>query len=96
MPLYTLALRFPEAGDRRRQVRPRHREYLDRLRNDGKLIAAGPWDHELGALIVYQAEDADEVRSMLARDPYISEGVSTQAELHEWQPVIGGAGALAM
>ncbi len=95
MPLFTLALRFPEIDDQRPHVRERHRHYLADLRDEGKVVAAGPWDHDHGALIVYQADDADEAKAMMANDPYVSEGVLAAAELHEWQPVIGGVETLA-
>jgi uncharacterized protein YciI len=95
MPLFTLALRFPETDDGCRNVRERHRNYLADLRDEGKVVAAGPWDHDHGGLIVYQADDANEAKAMMANDPYVSEGVLAGAELHEWQPVIGGAKTLA-
>ena len=94
MPLYTLALRFPVAGDRRAEIRSRHRDYLDELTSEGKLAAAGPWGHEHGALIVYQADDVNEARRLLENDPYAAEGVLVEAELHEWEPVVGNASAL--
>ena len=93
MPLFTLALRFPASDDRRPQVRSRHREYLDQLKNEGKLVAAGPWGNDHGALIVYQAQDAREARKLLDNDPYATEGVVADAELHEWQPMVGNAGS---
>jgi hypothetical protein len=95
MPLFTLSMRFPEDHDRREELRGLHRSYLDQLHDEGKLVAAGPWGHEHGALIVYRAADASEARAILAKDPYVNEGVLSQAELHEWQPVIGGVEALA-
>jgi len=94
MPLFTLALRFPTSGDSRPEVRSRHREYLDVLKNEGKLVAAGPWGNDHGAMIVYQARDADEARKLLDNDPYAAEGVVADAELHEWQPVVGDASVL--
>ena len=94
MPLFTLALRFPDSGDKRSEVRSRHREYLHVLKNEGKLVAAGPWGHDHGALIVYQAQNATEARKLLDNDPYAMEGVVVDAELHEWQPVVGNASAL--
>ena len=94
MPLYTLSLRFPTSGDRRAETRSRHRDYLDELSSEGKLVAAGPFGHDHGALIVYQADDADEARKLLDNDPYATEGVMLDAELHEWQPVVGNASTL--
>jgi uncharacterized protein YciI len=94
MPLFTLALRFPATGDSRPRVRSRHRKYLDELKHEGKLVAAGPWGNDHGALIVYEAKNADEARKLLDNDPYAMEGVAVDAELHEWQPVVGSATAL--
>lgn len=51
--------------------------------------------HDHSALIVYQADDADEARKLLDNDPYAAEGVLADAELHEWRPVAGNASALA-
>ncbi len=95
MPLFTLAMRFPKTEDRRGELRGLHRSYLAGLRDEGKVVAAGPWGHESGALIIFQADDAAEARTLLANDPYVREGVLDEVELHEWQPVIGGAPALA-
>jgi len=74
VPLFTLALRFPETGDQSRNVRERHRNYLADLRDDGKVVAAGPWGRDHGALIVYQATDGNEARAMMANDPYVVRG----------------------
>jgi uncharacterized protein YciI len=94
MTLFTLALRFPDSDDQRPRVRSRHREYLDRLTREGKVLAAGPWENDSGALIVYQADNADEARKLLDNDPYSVEGVMVDAELHERQPIVGNASSL--
>jgi uncharacterized protein YciI len=44
------------------------------LRDDGKVVAAGPWGRDHGALIVYQATDGNEARAMMANDPYVVRG----------------------
>jgi uncharacterized protein len=100
MPLYTLALRFPDTDDRRSEVRSQHRDYLESLSSAGKLVAAGPWGHDHGhmdhgAMIIYQAADSDEARKLLDNDPYAAAGLMLDAELHEWQPVVGNASAMA-
>ncbi len=94
MPLYTLALRFRPPGIDEQRLAHAIAPTSTRLTSEGKLVAAGPWGHDDGALIVYQADDADEARKLLDNDPYAAEGVLADAELHEWRPVAGNASAL--
>ncbi|HEU5422705.1 MAG TPA: YciI family protein [Nitrolancea sp.] len=54
-------------------VRPRHREYLGSLKEQGKLAASGPFTDDSGALI--QA------------DPFRQAGVFQEIELKEWRQV---------
>jgi uncharacterized protein YciI len=89
MPLFALELLFP-AGDRGRlAVRPAHRDYLRQLNQAGKLVVAGPWADDSGALIVYDVDGEDEAHQLLADDPYVREGVLDDARLREWRPIIG-------
>jgi hypothetical protein len=70
-------------------ARPAHREHLARLHTDGRLVAAGPWADDSGALLLF---DADEpmVREILAADPYYRTPGVTVAGLRHWQPLVGG------
>ena len=53
MALYVVQLRFDLAeSDRRMAVRPAHRAYLTELKAAGKLVAAGPFTDQTGALLV--------------------------------------------
>jgi len=91
MPLFVLEYRFPECTERRLSVRPRHRAYLDELKASRKLVAAGPWADDSGALLVYAAESEAELERLLADDPYVLENVFGECVLREWRPIIGGA-----
>ena len=74
-------------------VRPRHREYLQRLLADGKLHESGPWADDSGALIVYEAADEAEARALLAADPYNqTDGIIAGAQLKEWNRVYAADG----
>jgi uncharacterized protein YciI len=86
MAIFAVQLRFTDA-DRRMQVRPAHREYLTSLREAGKLVAAGPFADESGALLCYNVADEAELRDILAKDPYTSADVYEIAALNEWQPL---------
>jgi uncharacterized protein len=46
--------------------RPAHRERLAALHAAGRLVLAGPWADDSGALLVFRDDPADE----LADDPY--------------------------
>jgi uncharacterized protein YciI len=86
MALFAVQLRFTDT-DRRMQVRPAHREYLTALRAAGKLVAAGPFADQSGALLFYDVADEAELRDILANDPYTSADVYEIAVLKEWQPL---------
>ncbi|MFC6019800.1 YciI family protein [Plantactinospora solaniradicis] len=70
-------------------ARPAHRELLARLHAEGRLLAAGPWSDDSGALLLF---DADEpvVREIVDADPYYRTPGVTVAGLRHWQPVVGG------
>ena len=58
MAQFVVQLRFDVAEtDRRMEVRPAHREYLAELKAAGKLVAAGPFTDQTGALLVYDVAD---------------------------------------
>ena len=88
MAQYVVQLRFDLAeSDRRMEVRPAHREYLTELKAAGKLVAAGPFTDQTGALLVYEVADEAELRDILAKDPYTPANVYELATLAEWQPL---------
>jgi len=86
MALFALQLTFTD-NERRMQVRPAHREYLTTLRAAGKLLSAGPFADQSGALLIYDVADETEMREIIANDPYTSADVYEIASLQEWQPL---------
>lgn len=88
MAQFVVQLRFGIAEtDRRMEVRPAHRDYLTELKAAGKLVAAGPFADQTGALLVYDVADETELREILAKDPYTPANVYEIATLGEWQPL---------
>jgi uncharacterized protein YciI len=86
MAQFVVQLRFDVSEtDRRLEVRPAHREYLAALKAEGKLVAAGPFTDQTGALLVYDVADEAELRDILAKDPYTPADVYEIATLAEWQ-----------
>ena len=85
-PLYALQLAFSDDPARLAQ-RPAHRERLAELAADGRLLAAGPWSDDSGALLVFVVDNRDELDAILRSDPYYSAPGVTVASLEEWNPV---------
>ena len=77
-------------GDKEKiqSVRPAHREYLGKLRSEGKIAMSGPFTDDSGALIVYEAGSLDEARELLEADPFRKAGVFQSYQLKEWNQVI--------
>ena len=71
------------------EVRPLHREYLEKLDADGKLRGAGPWVEGGGGLLLYEVEDGVELQKLIDADPYIQRGAAVYDEVHEWKVVKG-------
>lgn len=70
------------------EIRPAHRQYLARLCQEGKLAASGPFGDDSGALIIYEAESAEEARQLIEGDPFHRGGVFQRYQLRAWNPVI--------
>jgi uncharacterized protein len=70
------------------QHRPVHRQYLASLKERGQLAVSGPFADGSGALIVYEADSADEAEALLRGDPFHAAGVFVRWQLRPWNVVI--------
>jgi uncharacterized protein YciI len=70
-------------------VRPRHREYLRALADDGTVAVAGPFGDDTGGVMLIQAEDTAALEKILDADPYHLEGALAQRTVREYKPVLG-------
>ncbi|GAA2666721.1 MULTISPECIES: YciI family protein [Actinosynnema] len=89
MARFAVELVYADDEAKRLEVRPAHRDYLRELQERGVLLAAGPYADETGALLVYEAADEDELRAVLAADPYAPAGVVAEIRVHEWKALLG-------
>lgn len=92
MALFAVAITFVDDEERRLQVRPTHREYLQTLLDAGKLHESGPYTDDSGALLIYDAENEAEVKELLANDPYTAGGVIDNTMIKEWNVVFTKSG----
>jgi uncharacterized protein YciI len=86
MARFVLQLSFKN-NERRLETRPAHREYLRSLLDKGKLITAGPFADDTGAMLVYEVVDEAEVHDILADDPYTAADVYDITQLRQWNPI---------
>jgi uncharacterized protein YciI len=86
MTMYALELSFSD-DPARLEGRPAHRERLAALRDEGKLLAAGPYVDESGALLLYRVDTRAQAEAIVADDPYCSGPGVTVVSLKEWHPV---------
>lgn len=91
MAMFAVVLTYIEDKDRIAAVRPAHREHLKRQFDAGKLYHAGPFTDDSGGMAIYVADSEEEVRDILADDPFTTEGIITEATVKEWQLVFNAA-----
>ena len=87
--MIVVELAFGDDDKERLAARPAHRDLLVRLRAEGRLLAAGPWPDDSGALLLFSGDDLDEVRRTMAEDPYYTTPGVRVTALRRWQPVVG-------
>ncbi|MBN2177105.1 MAG: hypothetical protein JW722_05540 [Demequinaceae bacterium] len=92
MPTYTIEYDYDDRTEERMAVRPDHLAYLNELVDEGTMLAFGRYDDdgEPGALLIVEADDADEVEELIRHDPYVIAGLVPSHRIRNW-PVIWGA-----
>ena len=91
---YAAIIQFsPDSAVTAPPVRPVHRQYLARLRDEGKLALSGPFA-DGGALIVYEAEKPEDVDALIAEDPFAKSGVFASWQVHPWNILFINRGLL--
>src|SRR4051794_33060374 len=84
--MYAVQLAFSD-DPARLELRPAHRERLASLVADGRLLAAGPWSDDSGALLVFLVDSRDELDEVMGADGYYTAPGVSVAGIHEWNPV---------
>ncbi|GAA3430622.1 YciI family protein [Kutzneria kofuensis] len=89
MPKFAVEYSYIEDVPRRHAVRPEHRDYLSALADKGKVLAAGAWTADDGALLLFETEDESELQGILDNDPYKAAEVIASTKITPWTPVLG-------
>lgn len=89
---------IPDSLEQRKASRPDHLSRLERLRDEGRLLVAGPFpaiDAEdpgtagfTGSMIVAEFQDLDAARAWAADDPYVRAGVYASVDVRPFRKVL--------
>ncbi|MCS4536338.1 YciI family protein [Corynebacterium sp. HS2168-gen11] len=78
------------------EIRPAHREFLGKLKEDGILVGSGPFtDGDGGALIVIRLSDTAtlaDAQALMDQDPFFTGGAlgegNDNRQFNTWNPVL--------
>jgi uncharacterized protein YciI len=84
--MYVVELAFGDEPGRL-EARPAHRELLAQLHQAGKVVLAGPFADEEGALLVFDVENEAELDRIMADDPYYSHPAVRVVQRRAWSPI---------
>jgi uncharacterized protein YciI len=85
---YAAIIEYSQDREKVQALRPQHRQYLADLRARGRLAASGPFADDSGALIIYEADSAEQAEQLLRGDPFHHNGIFLRYVLRPWNPVI--------
>jgi len=62
-----------------------HAAFIDKLADDGSILMGGPLVDEGGSLLIFNAEDENEVREKLNNDPWAQNGILKLESVKRWE-----------
>jgi uncharacterized protein YciI len=82
---------LPGVGAREQPLWDEHAVFMDDLFERGYVVLGGPLEDGSGAVVVVEADTEDDVRSLLAGDPWCSGGRDIQGvgRIRAWQIFLG-------
>ncbi|MBF6128612.1 YciI family protein [Nocardia brasiliensis] len=90
MPIFAVHYTYSAATVPGRDThRPEHRGWLADQLAAGALLSSGPYPDGSGALLLFQAADADALHALLEVDPFAREQLIDDVRVVEWLPVLG-------
>lgn len=72
-------------GTREQPLWDEHATFIDQLVDDGFILMGGPLVDEGGSLLVFNADDENEVRKKLKNDPWTEHGILKLESVKRWE-----------
>ncbi len=86
MKHFIIIIHYIESVEIVNEIRPRHREFLEKGYKDGIVLCSGPQVPRTGGLIVARGKTAEEVKTFFSNDPYQKENAA-EYQFVEFEPV---------
>ncbi len=86
MKHFIIFIHYLESVEKIDEIRPRHREFLDKGYKDGIVLFSGPRVPRTGGLIAARGKTAEEVMAFFSNDPYQKEKAA-EYQFIEFEPV---------
>lgn len=74
--MFILTLKYKKSIDEVEKNLPAHIEYLETYYNSGNFIASGRQNPRTGGIILCNADDRQQVESIIRNDPFYSYGIA--------------------
>ncbi|MGH3449220.1 MAG: YciI family protein [Haloechinothrix sp.] len=87
MAWYLVEIRY--VPEKLAEVRPRHRDFLKALADQGQVAVAGPLGDNSGGVMLIQADNLAALHQIIDTDPYYTDGVVAERSVREFKPVLG-------
>ena len=62
-----------------------HAAFMDQLFANGTVIMGGPFTDGTGSLVLVEAEEESEVRTLIDNDPFVVQRIFVLSSLKQWQ-----------
>jgi uncharacterized protein YciI len=89
MPVFAVSYLYSATSDQLNEIRPIHRQWLAGLLESGQLLASGPMVDNPEALLIFAADSASDLSSLLDNDPFDIAGFIGSRSVQQWNPVFG-------
>jgi uncharacterized protein YciI len=89
MPVFAVSYLYSATSDQLNEIRPIHRQWLAGLLESGQLLASGPMVDNPEALLIFAADSASDLSSLLDNDPFDIAGFIESRSVQQWNPVFG-------
>ena len=84
----------PQGLPKRKENRPAHLDYLNglgaRVKIAGALLAPDQ-ETPVGSMLIFEAESEEDIRALLAKDPYTLADLFERVEVTPWRQAVGQA-----
>lgn len=84
---YAAVIEYIQDKAKIEEHRPAHRRYLTEILQNGQLFCTGPFTDDYGALIIYEADSAEQAEGFLKGDPFYAAGVFVRWTVRPWKIV---------